>query len=154
MSRGSSSQSGGLFESGKRAVDSIVELALVRLELFTSEIAGEKMRVFDALLQATLGLVLLGLALVGVMGFAVLLFWEGYRLVAVGALTIIFAACGAGLLFRARNLLRGSAGGPFALTIGELQRDREGLRPASEMVPAPSPATATTTAPSPAPHGK
>ncbi len=119
----------GLFDSAKRAVDSLLDLAVVRLELFGSELEAEKLRLFNALFNAAIGLVLLGLALVGVMGFVVLLFWDGYRLAAIGVLTLVFAAVGAWLLHRAREGLRVRDGGPFALTLGELRQDREGLRP-------------------------
>lgn len=119
----------GLFESGKRAIDSLLDLAVVRLELFGSELEAEKLRLFDSLFNAAMGLVLLGLALVGLMGFVVLLFWDGYRLAAIGVLTLVFAAFGAWLLQRARQGLKARDGGPFALTLGELRQDRESLRP-------------------------
>jgi uncharacterized membrane protein YqjE len=120
----------GLFESGKRALDSLLDLVLVRLELFGSELEGEKLRLFDALFQAAVGLVLISLALIGSLGFILLLFWEGYRLAALAVLTLAFGACGAWLLMRAREGLRVRDGGPFALTLGELRRDRDSLRPA------------------------
>lgn len=119
----------GLFESGKRAVDSLLDLALVRLELFGSELEAEKLRLFDALFNAAMGVVLLGLALVGALGFVVLLFWDGYRLPAIGVLTLLFAGIGGWLVQRARHGLKASDGGPFALTLGELRQDRESLRP-------------------------
>ncbi len=125
----------GLFESGKRAVDSLLDLVMVRLELFGSELEAEKLRLFDALFSAAMGLVLLGLALVGALGFVVMLFWDGYRLAAIGVLTLLFAGGGALLLHRAREGLKARDGGPFALTLGELRQDRESLRPA-EAAPA------------------
>lgn len=124
--------SGGLFDSTKRALDALVELAQVRLELFGTELEAEKLRIFDALLQAIIAVVLLGLALVLALGFVVLLFWEGHRLAAVGVLTLLFAGAGAALLLRARHALKTRDGGPFALTLGELQRDRTGLRGATD----------------------
>ncbi len=130
----------GLFESGKRAIDSLLDLALVRLELFGTELEAEKLRLFDALFQAALGLMLLGLALVGALGFVVLLFWEGYRLPAIGVLTLLFTGLGAWLLQRARTGLNARDGGPFALTLGELRQDRNSLRPeAAAPPPAPEP---------------
>lgn len=119
----------GLFESGKRAIDSLLDLAVVRLELFGSELEAEKLRLFDSLFNAAMGVVLLGLALVGALGFVVLLFWDGYRLPAVGVLTLLFATVGAWRLQRARDGLKARDGGPFALTLGELRQDRESLRP-------------------------
>ena len=128
MSSGAPSK--GLFDSAKRAIESLIALAQLRLELFSSELEAEKLRVLDALLQAMLGMVLLGLALVGLMGFVVLLFWDGYRLMAIGILVVTFTALGAWLMLRARETLLARDGGPFALTLGELRRDREELKEA------------------------
>ena len=128
---------GGLFESGKRAFDSLIDLALVRLELFGTELEAEKLRLFNALVQGAVALVLLALALVLSLGFVVLLFWDGYRLAAIGVLALSLAGAGAWLLMRSRNLLVVRDGSAFALTLGELRRDRESLRPAEAQPPAP-----------------
>ena len=128
---------GGLFESGKRALDSLVDMALVRLELFGTELEAEKLRLFNALVQVAVALVMLALGLVLALGFVVLLFWDGYRLAAIGVLTLLFGGLGTGLLLRARNALIGRDGGPFSLTLGELRRDRESLRPAETHLPGP-----------------
>lgn len=120
--------SGGLFDSSKRALDALLELAQVRLELLGTELQAEKLRLFDALLRAIIAVVMLGLALVLALGFVVLLFWEGYRLAAVGVLALLFAGGGAALLSSARRALSFDDGGPFALTLGELRRDRAGLQ--------------------------
>jgi uncharacterized membrane protein YqjE len=117
----------GLFDSARRLLDTAVGIVQVRLELFGTELEQEKLRLADAAWQGALGLLLLGLALVGFFGFVVMLFWEGYRLPAVGVLTLAFAAAGIGLLRRARATLRPREGGIFALSLGELRHDREGL---------------------------
>lgn len=138
---------GGLFDSLRRLLATTLGIAQVRIELFGTELEAEKLRLFDALWRAALGLLLLGVALVLAVGFVLLLFRDGYRLPALGMATLLFVAGGAGLLVRARTLLRTGEGGPFALTLGELQRDREGLQPAA---PSPAPAPAPAPAPSPA----
>lgn len=120
---------GGLFASLRRLAGTALDIARNRLELFGSEIEQEKLRLFDALVLAAAGLVMLGLALVLVVGFVVLLFQEGYRLPAVGVLALAFGGIGAGLVYRARGELRSREGGLFALTLGELRRDYAGLRP-------------------------
>jgi uncharacterized membrane protein YqjE len=118
---------GGLSQSLRRLLDTGVDIVRVRLELFGSELEQEKLRLFDALLRAAIGLMLLGLALVLAIAFVVLLFQEAYRLPTVGVLALVFAVGGWWLLRRAREGLRAAEDGPFSLTLGELRRDREGL---------------------------
>lgn len=120
----------GLFDSAKRAVESLLALTQLRLELLCTELEAEKLRVYDGLVQAVMGLVLLALALVGTLGFVLTLFWEGHRLAALGVMVVVFAAAGGWMLLRARQALRGPDGGPFALTLGELRRDRDSLKAA------------------------
>ncbi len=119
--------SGGLFDSLRRLLDTVIDIVQVRLELFGSELEQEKLRLFDTLVLAAVGLVMAGLALVLGIAFVVLLFQEAYRLPAVGVLTLAFAAGGWWLLRRAREGLRAAEDGPFALTLGELRRDRVNL---------------------------
>jgi len=118
---------GGLSQSLRRLLDTALDFVRVRLELFGSELEQEKLRLFDALLRAAIGLMLLGLALVLAIAFVVLLFQEPYRLPAVGVLTLVFGGGGWWLLLRAREGLRAAEGGPFALTLGEMRRDRDAL---------------------------
>lgn len=118
---------GGLVHSLRRLADTAVGIVQVRLELFGTELEQEKQRLFDALLWAALGLLMVGLALVLALGFVVLLFQEGYRMPAVGVLTLIFGGGGWWLLRCARARLHAGDGGPFALSLSELRRDRHGL---------------------------
>ncbi len=121
--------SAGLLDSGRRALDGLLQLAQLRLELLGTELEAEKLRLFDALLKAAIGLVLLGLAAVLALGFVILLLWDGYRLAAIGVLTLLFGGAGAWLMHRARRQLQADEGGPFALSLGELRRDRAPLQP-------------------------
>jgi uncharacterized membrane protein YqjE len=132
----------GLFDSARRLLDTAVGIVQVRLELFGTELEQEKLRLADAAWQGAIALLLLGLALVGFFGFVVLLFWDGYRLPALGVLTLAFAGGGVWLLRRARSALRAPAGGVFALSLGELRRDRAELgvtRPDADAGPASPP---------------
>lgn len=118
---------GGLMQSLRRLADTAVGIVQVRLELFGTELEQEKLRVFDALVWAALGLLMAGLALVLAIGFVVLLFQEGYRLGAVGVLALVFGGGGWWALRHARARLHAGTGGPFALSLSELRRDRHGL---------------------------
>ena len=117
----------GLFDSLRRLLGTAVDIVQVRLELLGTEFEQEKRRLVDAFVMAALALLLLGLALVMAIGFVVLLFQEGYRLAALGVLTLLFATTGAWLLRRARAGLLVPDEGLFALSLGELRRDRDAL---------------------------
>ncbi|MBA4175153.1 MAG: hypothetical protein C0505_01110 [Leptothrix sp. (in: Bacteria)] len=130
---------GGLFESLRRLLSTTLGIARVRLELFGTELEAEKLRLFDSLWRAALGLLMIGVGLVLAAGFVLLLLQQAYRLAALGVMTLAFIGAGAWLLAQARAGLRASEGGPFALSLGELQRDLDGLRPVSAASRAPAP---------------
>ena len=121
-------QGPGLFASLRQLLATALEMAKVRLELLQTEFEQEKLRVFDGLLWAGLALMLLGVGVLLLCGFIVLLVGEGYRLAAVGVLTLLFLGGGALLMRAARERLR-SPGGLMASTLAELERDRAGLVP-------------------------
>jgi uncharacterized membrane protein YqjE len=145
----------GLFGSLRRVLDTLLGTAQLRLELFGSELELEKLRLFDALLRAAIGLLLLGLALVMALAFLVLLFQPQYRLAAVGVLALGLGAGAAALLVQARRGLQAGDGGPFALTLGELRRDRAALgtqHEASGPAPVSPPPPASPSPPAPPPR--
>ncbi len=117
----------GLFDSLRQLLGTALELAQVRLELLVSDLEIEKLRLVDAALRALLGLMLLGLGLVLLIGFVLLLFWDSYRLPALGALTLLCLVGGALLLQAAKRRLQ-PAEGMLATTRAELERDQAGLR--------------------------
>lgn len=118
----------GLLTSLRRVVASGLEIAQVRLELLSTELEQEKLRLFDALMWAGIGLFLLAVGTVLAVGAVVLMFQEAYRLPALAVLSAVFIAVAAWLLRRARDLLR-QPGGLFAGSVAELSRDRESLGP-------------------------
>jgi len=147
-------EGGGLFGSLRRLLDTVLGIAQTRLELIGTELEQEKLRLLGALWQGALALLLLGLALVCALGFVVLLFWDGYRLPAIGVLTLALAGGGAWLMRRARAALRSPEGGLFALSLGELRRDRAGLAgppPAAPVAPARAMPPAASAPPTPPP---
>ena len=127
---------GGLLVSLRRLVATVLELAQVRLELIGAEIEEQKLRILSALVWAALGVLLVGLALVLAIGCVVLLFWDGYRLQAMGVLTVAFGGGGALALRRASARLQ-SKGGAFAASVAELAQDCERVAPAAAAEPRP-----------------
>jgi uncharacterized membrane protein YqjE len=116
----------GLFNSLRRLFGTALALAQVRLELLVADLELEKLRLVDVALRALLGLMLLGLGLVLLIGFILLLLWDGYRLPALGVLTLLCVGGGLWLLQAARQRLR-SGEAMFAATTAELARDRAAL---------------------------
>lgn len=117
---------GGLFASARQVLATGVEILRVRLELLSTEVEQEKLRLFDALLWAGLALLLLGMGLLFLCGLIVVLLWDQHRLLALGGLTAIFLGSGYWVLQIARTRLR-APGGLFASSVTELERDRSGL---------------------------
>jgi uncharacterized membrane protein YqjE len=119
---------GGLFASLRRLLGTTLEIAQVRLQLFGNELEQEKLRIFDGLLLAGIGLMLLSVGTVLLCALVVMLFAEGYRVAALAVLTVAFLAGGV-LTMRAGGHRLHSPGGVFQATLAELSRDRADLAP-------------------------
>lgn len=120
--------SAGLFASLRQLLGTVLEIAQVRLQLLGNELEQEKLRVFDALLLAAVGVVLLSVGTVLMCGFVLMLIAEGYRLAALGVLTFAFLGGGALLMRAGGQRLRGP-GGMFPATLAEIAQDRSALAP-------------------------
>ncbi len=116
----------GLFVSVRRLLATALELAQVRLALLGTEVELQTQRLLDVLLWGAAGLLALALGLVLLCGFVILLFWEGYRLAAVGVLALLFLGTAALLLSQSRQRLR-RVGGLFSASASELEGDRATL---------------------------
>ena len=123
-----SKQALGLFASLKQLCATAVEIGRVRLELVGTELELEKKRLFEGLLWALAALMALGVGLVLLCGFIILLFWEGYRLPAVGVLTVVFLLGAGALMAQARKRIASPAG-IFGASLGELNKDLQALKP-------------------------
>lgn len=120
-------QESGLLASLRRLLATVLEIARVRLALVGTEIEFEKRRLFDGLLWGAVALLVLGSGLVLLCGFVILLFWEAYRLAAVGVMALLFLVGGVLLMREARQRLRSPAG-MFNASAVELKRDQAGLQ--------------------------
>jgi uncharacterized membrane protein YqjE len=113
-----------------RMADLVLGLAQTRLELIGNELQLELLLAFDALMRGAAGLLLIAIGLLFFTAFVVALFWDSYRLVALGLSAGIFVAIGTALLLAARRRLQ-QVGQVFAASLAELAQDREQLRPPS-----------------------
>ncbi len=142
---------GGLLRSLRRLSDTALEIVQVRLALLGTELEQEKQRLFDALLRAVLGLLLLALALVLAVAFVLLLLQEAYRLPALGVLVLAFAVGAAWLLRSARTGLQSGPQGLFRLSLGELRADRAAVSGAPQAANGATPQASPGTSPGAAP---
>ena len=120
------SKEGGLFTSLRRLLSTVLEIAQVRLALIGNEVELEKRRLFDGLLWGATALLILGIGLALFCGFIILLFWDGYRLWAVGVMTFLFLLIGTLSLLEARRRLSNPLG-MFSVSLSEFAQDRSGL---------------------------
>lgn len=116
----------GLLVSLRVLADSALGLARTRLELLGVELEEEKLRILGLLGYGAAALILLGAGLVFLAVFLTVLFWDGYRLLALGLFAAIFLSAGAIALARARHHGRAS-GRLFSASLAELHKDRAAL---------------------------
>ncbi|MDO8249184.1 MAG: phage holin family protein [Rhodoferax sp.] len=121
----------GLFASLRRLLSTALEMVQVRLDLLGTEVELEKRRLFDGMLWGAIGLLVLGVGIVLLCGFVILLFWDGYRLAAVGVLALLCLGGSIVLMREARRRLRNPSG-IFSASIAELERDQAGLQPSGQ----------------------
>jgi uncharacterized membrane protein YqjE len=121
----------GLFVSLRRLLSTAIEMIQVRLDLLGTEVELEKRRLFDGMLWGAIGLLVLGVGVVLFCGFIILLFWDGYRLAAVGVLALLCLGGSVVLMREARHRLRNPSG-IFSASISELKRDQTGLQASAQ----------------------
>jgi uncharacterized membrane protein YqjE len=121
-----SANSIGIFASLRRLLDTTLEIAQVRLDLLGSEVELEKRRLFSGLVWGAVAFLFWGVGLILLCGFVILLFWDGYRLAAVGVTALLFLVGGVIVMREAQQRLR-SPRGMFSASLAEIDRDRSGL---------------------------
>ncbi|MBC7605100.1 MAG: phage holin family protein [Ramlibacter sp.] len=120
--------SGGLLDSLRRMFGTVLEMGQVRLQILGNELEQEKMRLFDGVLIAAIGLMLFCVGVVLLCGLIVMLFAEGYRIAALSVMTVAFIGGGILAMRSGGNRLRGKSH-MFHATLTELAQDREALAP-------------------------
>jgi len=120
-----------MFASIRGALQSLLEIGRTRLELVTTEIEEERLRLADLVLTACVALFFLGLGLVLTAGLLVVLFWDSHRLLTLGLLS---AGClGVGVVGAWSWRVKAASKPRFlAATLTELSRDVDALRPSND----------------------
>ena len=97
-----------------------------RAELLSLELARERSRLVRLIIFAMGALIFFVLTAFTLTLFIIVLFWDTHRVLATGALVLIYA--GAGMWFVASARKEASqAGHPFSATLEQLRKDRDEL---------------------------
>ena len=122
----SSSQHRGLFGSIKTLASTLVAMGHTRLELLSTEIEEERVRLSSMLLWTLAALFCAALCTVLVTLLVVVVFWDTHRLLALGIMALLFLL---GAVMAGRIVLDKAKAKPrlFASSLAELSKDREQL---------------------------
>ena len=112
----------GLIGSLRNLGATTLALIRTRVELVATEFAEEKERRKEMLILAVVGALFLALGLLLVAFFVVVLFWDNYRLLATGVVTLAYLGIGAWALVKLRRKIRESPPS-FATTLAEFEND-------------------------------
>lgn len=118
---------GGVFDSAKHLLTSIVAHLHSRLALFSTEFAEEKLRLTTLLYSALTALFFFFMTLILALLFVIAAFWDTpYRLHAIGGLTLLFLI-GAGITWSSVCAQLQSRPRLFEASLAELYKDRQQL---------------------------
>lgn len=116
----------GLLDSIRGLARTVVAILQTRLEIFASEIDEQRALLARIAVLAAVAAFCIGLAVILLVLFIVVNFWDTNRLLAIGALAAFFAVCGIASLLALRGAV---AQRPKLLsaTLAELRKDRAKL---------------------------
>ncbi|MBW8458985.1 MAG: phage holin family protein [Thiobacillus sp.] len=126
MAEESHAATGGLFESLKALSSSLVGIVHTRLELLSTDIAEEREHLVLLLVMGLVALFCIGVGIVLLAILIAVAFWESHRIMALGGLTGIFLAAGAGAGWLAMHKVR-TRPRLFEASLAELSKDRQRL---------------------------
>jgi len=116
----------GLFESLRNLARTFVALVQTRVEIFASEIDEERTRLARIAVLAAIAALCIALAVILLVFFLVVLFWDTNRLLAIGVLAGVFAVGGIAACLGLRAAI--SQRPKFlSTTLAELRKDRAKL---------------------------
>lgn len=118
-----------MFGSARRLLATSLAMGQARLELAGIELVDERDRLIRIAAFGLLGAFALAVSLVALTILVAVAFWDGARLPALIAITLVWMGLGFGALWRAQHIAR-VAPSPMSLTLAELRRDLEALRKA------------------------
>lgn len=127
---GDSGKSGGLFNSMRTMASTLLAIVQTRVELLSTELEEERIRLTSMLMWMLLMLFCTGMAVIFFTLLLVLALWDDHRLLAVGIPAVLFSL-GAVLAWQVVADKARSKPRLFAASLTELTRDRDQLTPRS-----------------------
>ena len=119
-------ESSGLLGSIKRLLATLSEVVATRLELLSNEWQEERLRLLQMLLFALFAVFSLCMAVLLLVFFLVVLFWDEHRLSVLAVLSAGFFITGGVLILMLQSKLRNGSK-LFSASLAALQKDREAL---------------------------
>lgn len=123
-----SDQRGGLLNSLRTLAATLLAIGRTRLELLSTELEEERVRLSSLLLWALIALFCAGSGIVLATVFFVVLLWDTSRLMALGVPALLFLL-GAALSWRMVLVKARSKTRLFSASLAELGKDRDQLTP-------------------------
>lgn len=118
---------GGLLASAKGLAATVIAAVHSRIELFSTELAEEREWVREMAMLMVVAAICFAFAAFLLTLLVVVAFWDTHRLLAIGAMGILYLAAGLAAVATLRDRSR-NRGTPFAATLGELAKDRDALK--------------------------
>ncbi|WP_323143111.1 phage holin family protein [Massilia phyllosphaerae] len=131
----------GILAAAGRIAANVVAMIGTRLELAAVEFQEDARRLLGYLAWTLLAVFLAGGAFMLVALFVIVLFWDDYRLQAIGGMAVLFAAVAGLIVMKVKSGLNNQAT-PFSTTLAELRNDVAYIRGhAAAVQPTPEEAT-------------
>lgn len=121
-------RSSGLLESIKNLSATLLAIGQTRLQLLSNDLEEERAWLTSMLVWTLIAFLCASLAVILATLLIVIMFWDTYRLTALGTMTGIFML-GAGYAWRVVCNMARSKPRLFSASIAELSKDREHLAP-------------------------
>jgi len=117
----------GLLGSARAVLAGLVDIGQTRLQLASTELEEERLRLTELLVIGAAALFCVGVGLVLATLLLVVLFWDAHRVLALAVATALYLGAAAALVAALRRKARAKP--PLlAATLAELRRDRDALR--------------------------
>lgn len=117
----------GLLASLQQLLATSVEVLRTRVELVSTELAEEGVRVREIFFLQQASLFFLGMSLLLTTLFVLLIFWDSHRLAALASFSVLYLVAGVSIGWILRSKLRNHPG-LFSTSRDELRKDRERLQ--------------------------